>query len=86
MTLDEAIKHVNTLSGNVNLQWFICEWNDGYIIHSSSYMRQFPDTKWIYKTGDFNQHWNVKYCEKTKRFKHVVVKYDQSKRKGIKIR
>lgn len=74
MTFEEAIKHVNTRSSNINLQWFIVKWNDGYIIHSTSYMKRFPDTKYVYTTGDGNLHksWYVEFDKEEKRFKHKV--------------
>jgi hypothetical protein len=74
MTFQEAVKHVNSRSGNINLQWFVCEWNDGYIIHSSTYMRRYPDTKYEYTTGDgnINKSWYVEFDKKEKRFKHIV--------------
>lgn len=71
MTLCEAIKRAKNYSGNINLQWFVCKWNDGYIIYSSTYMRRFPDTKFVYSTGKLRT-WKVMYDEKQKRFKHLV--------------
>jgi hypothetical protein len=48
MTLQEAIDIVNKKPCNVNLNWFISEWNGGYIIHSSTYMERNPGTIYIY--------------------------------------
>jgi hypothetical protein len=61
-------------SRNVNLHWFVCEWNDVYIIHSSIYMRRFPETKYVYSTGDFRSTWTVIYNPKTNSYKHVIKK------------
>jgi hypothetical protein len=72
MTLKEAKKEVNSRSMNANLQYFISEWNDGYIIHCSSYMRRHPDTEFVYSTGPLDRTWEVVYSEKEKRFKHVI--------------
>lgn len=72
MTLEEAIKEVDGRSRNINLQWFVCEWNEGFCINSSSHMRRFPDTKYVYSTGDLNKSWKVVYSVKEKRFKHVI--------------
>lgn len=72
MTLQEAISQVNKRSCNANLQWFICKWNNGYIIHSTSYMKRFPDTKFVYSTGPLERQWDVVYNSKERRFKHVI--------------
>jgi len=74
MTLGEAIEEVHKRSGNINLQWFISKWNDGYIIHHSTYMKRFPDTEYVYTTGDgnFDKSWYVEFSKDEKRFKHVV--------------
>jgi hypothetical protein len=72
VTLEEAIKHANSHSRNINLQWFVCKWNDGYIVHSSSYMRRHPDVKFVYSTGPLNKVWRVYYSEDEKTFKHIV--------------
>jgi hypothetical protein len=74
MTLRESIKEVNSRSRNANLQWFVSVWNDGYIIHSSTYMRRFPDTKFVYSTGELNQVWDLVYDKKEKKLKHVIKK------------
>jgi hypothetical protein len=74
MTLEEAIKEVNTRSGNINHQWFIAKWNDGHIIHSTSYMKRFPNTEYLYTTGDGNleKSWYVEFDKEEKRFKHRI--------------
>lgn len=74
MNLREAIKEVNGRSRNANLQWFVSKWNEGYIIHSSTYMRRFPDTKFVYSTGELNQVWDLVYDKEEKKFKHVIKK------------
>jgi len=56
---------------NINLQYFVCEWNDGYIVHSSSYMRKHSDVEYVYATGELKT-WRVAYDEKEKRFRHIV--------------
>lgn len=73
MTLEEAISHANSLSRNVNLHWFVCKWNEGYIVHSTSYMRRFPDTPFVYSTGPIYQVWQIVYNTKEKRFKHIII-------------
>ncbi len=50
MTLKEAIEEANSRPRNSNLQWYVCEWNDGYCINPSSYMKRFPDVKYVYST------------------------------------
>lgn len=72
MTLKQAISTVNKRSRNINLHWFICKWNNGYIIHSSTYMRHFPDTEYVYSTGPLNKIWELEYRKDLKRFIHVV--------------
>jgi hypothetical protein len=74
MTLEEAINEVHKRSGNINLQWFIEKWNDGFIIHSTSHMKRYPDTKYVYTTGDgnINKSWYVEFDKEEKRFKHKV--------------
>ena len=52
MTLKEAIKEVLKRPRNSNLEFYICKWNDGYIIHSTSYMLRFPDTVYVYSTAE----------------------------------
>lgn len=74
MNFKEAVKHANSFSRNINLQYFVCKWNDGYIVHSSSHIRRHPDTKFEYTTGDgnINKSWYVAFDKKEKRFKHIV--------------
>jgi len=84
MTLEEAIKYATSRSTNINLQYFISEWNDGYIIHSTSHMKRHPDTPFVYCTGDPNKQWYVVYDEKAKAFKHIVKKVKKSDRLKIK--
>lgn len=72
MTLKEAIYECNNRSRNINLHWFVSKWNNGYIIHSSSYMRRFPDTKYVYSTGPFNQEWYLEYNHNTGKFSHRI--------------
>lgn len=72
MTLEEAIINAMSRSRNINLQWFVCEWNNGYCINSSSHMRRFPDTTYVYSTGPLNQSWNIIYDESEKIFKHII--------------
>ena len=71
MNLEQAIKHANSMPRNINLQWFVCEFGDSYIVHSSSHMRRFPDTKFVYSTGELKT-WKVEYNEEENRFKHIV--------------
>ncbi len=84
MTFDEAIKEINNRSRNICLHWFICKWNDGFIIHSSAHMKKFPETEYVYATGHFNNTWDVIYSKEHKTFKHraVIKEYDQSSAKG----
>lgn len=72
MTLKEAITEVNTRSRNINLQYFISKWNDGYIIHSSFHMKRHPETEFVYSTGEINKVWSVVYDEKDKQFRHII--------------
>jgi len=71
MTLCQAIKSAKSRARNINLQWFVCKWNDEYIVHSSTHLRQHPDTKIIYSTGPL-QTWKIIYCVEEYKFKHVV--------------
>jgi len=84
MTLEEAIKSADSRSRNMNLHWFVCEWNDGYIIHSSSHMIRFPDTKYVWSTGEL-QSWKVIYDEEERKFKHVVKKLKMEKEEALEI-
>ena len=50
MNLEEAIKWAerDTTSlfgkgGGSKLAYYVCHWNDGYIVHSNSYMDRHPD-------------------------------------------
>lgn len=72
MTRDEAITEVCARPRNINLHWFVCKWNDGYIIHSSTYMRRFPDTKYVFSTGPLNRKWEAIFSKEHGRFIHVV--------------
>lgn len=73
MTLKQAKYFVNNVySKNINLQWFICKWNSGYIIHSSSYMRRFPDAKYMYSTGPLEKTWETSYSKEHERFIHKI--------------
>lgn len=72
MTLEEAKERLKNYSGNINLQWFVCKWNGGYIIHSSNHMRQHPNTPYVYSTGNFKQIWTARYDESIRAYRHVV--------------
>ena len=72
MTLQEAITEANSRSRNINLQWFVCEWNDGYCINSTTHIKRF-NTPFVYATGDINKSWDIEYDKTEKRFKHKVV-------------
>lgn len=74
MNLREAKKEANSRSRNANLQWFVSKWNKEYIIHSSSYMKRFPNTEFVYSTGVLNQVWDIHYDKEEKKFKHVIKK------------
>jgi hypothetical protein len=74
LTLEEAISHANSRSRNINLQWFVCPWNDGYIVHSSSHLKRHPDIEYVYCTGDPNLIWMIAFDETEKAFKHTVKK------------
>lgn len=52
MTLDEAIKIADSKPKNQNLHWYVSEWNDGFIIHSSTYMKMHPEVDYIYSTTE----------------------------------
>ena len=52
MSLEEAIEIVSRRPKNENLHWFICKWNDGFIIHSSSHIKRFPNTEYLYTTDE----------------------------------
>lgn len=72
MTLKEAIKNVESRSRNINLNWFVCKWNDGYIIHNTTFMLKHQECLSAYNTGDLNKVWTISFDENTKNFKHVV--------------
>lgn len=72
MNLEEAIACAENRSRNINLHWFVCEWNDGYIIHSTGHMLRHPEIKYVWSTGDINKVWRVYYDEKEKIFKHII--------------
>lgn len=71
MTLCQAIKEAKGRARNMNLHWFVCKWNAGYIIHSSAHLRRHPDTEFVYSTGPL-QTWSVIYCVQEYKFKHVI--------------
>ena len=73
MNLNEAILEANSRSRNINLQWFVSKWNDGYIIHSTAYMKRFPDTEYVYTTGTGNIsiEWTLKIDNHGKT-KHII--------------
>jgi len=50
MTKSEAIEAADSKPRNENLRYYVCKWNNGYIIHCSSYMKRNPHIKYIYKT------------------------------------
>lgn len=72
MTLEEAIAEVNTRSRNINLQWVVSKWNDGYIIHSSNFIKRHPEVEYVYSTGDMTRNWELEYNKQEKKFKHVI--------------
>ena len=72
MTLKEAIRVAETRSRNINLNWFVCKWNDVYIIHCTAYMLRHPTIKYVYSTGDLNKTWSISFDENTKKFKHSI--------------
>lgn len=74
MTLKEAIIEAESRSRNVNLHWFVSKWNEGYIIHSSNYMKRFPNTEYVYSTGQLNKFWDIVYDKDLRRFIHVIKK------------
>lgn len=74
MNLQEAIKEANNRSRNANLQWIVSKWNDGYIIHSSSFLKRFPNTIFVYSTGPIDMIWDISYDKEEKRFKHIIKK------------
>jgi hypothetical protein len=50
MTLDEAIENVIDRPRNKNLHYYVCKWNTGYCINTSSYMKRNPHVKFVYST------------------------------------
>jgi hypothetical protein len=72
VNLQQAVNHANDRSRNINLHWFVCKWNDGYIVHSTAHMLRHPDTEYVYSTGDLNRVWEVVFSKEEKRFKHIV--------------
>lgn len=50
MTLKQAIKLAKAKPVNENLYYCVGKWNDGYIIHSSTYMKRHPKTEIFYST------------------------------------
>jgi hypothetical protein len=56
LTLNQAIKEANKKPRNENLQYYVCKWNNGYCINSSSYMKRFPDTVYVYVTSGTYRH------------------------------
>lgn len=59
MNLEEAIRWAerDTTSlfgrgGGSKLTYYVCRWNDEYIVNSNSYMDRHPYVKWVYNTID----------------------------------
>lgn len=59
MNLKEAIAWAerDTISlfgrgGGSKLAYYVCPWNDEYVVHCNSYMKRNPDVKWVYNTID----------------------------------
>ena len=50
MNLKEAIKEANSRPTNTGLNYYVSKWNDGYIIHPTSYMERHSGTVYIYST------------------------------------
>lgn len=50
MTIKEAIKEANNRPINSNLNYYVSKWNDGYILHPTSYIKRHPDTLYDYST------------------------------------
>lgn len=41
MTLDEAKEWADKLPKNI--KYYVCPWNDGYIVHSQTHIERHPD-------------------------------------------
>lgn len=50
MTIKEAIKEANSRPTNAGLNYYVSKWNNGYIIHPTSYMERHPSTIYVYST------------------------------------
>jgi hypothetical protein len=50
MILEEAIKEASSRPRNVNLQFYVCKWNDGYCINQTSHMLRHPDEEYVWST------------------------------------
>ena len=50
MTIKEAMKEVNSRPTNSALNYYVSKWNNGYIIHPTSYMERNYGTIYVYST------------------------------------
>lgn len=68
--LADFIKEVNSRPSNDNLHYYVCEWNDSYIIQTNQYIEKWGIKDWIY-SARFGQ--NVDLASKEK-FKFKITK------------
>jgi len=59
VNLKEAIKwaerDITSLfgkGGGSKLAYYVCRWNDEYIVHSNTFMDRHPEVEWVYNTID----------------------------------
>lgn len=69
--LEQFIEDANNRPTNENLHYYVCEWNDSYIIHTNSYIDKWEIEDWIYSTRYGR---NVNLAKKEK-FKFKVSKH-----------
>lgn len=74
MNLKEAINHAERLApknkgisesslGFSLIVYYVCPWNEGYMVCPDSQIKRHPDIKWIYNTKDkiIMENWKIKY-------------------------
>lgn len=60
LSLDEAIAHADYLArpklfGKVVLIFYVCKWNDGYIVFDHTHVKRY-DIKYVYSTDSINKN------------------------------
>ena len=65
MNLEEAIAHAERMAPEnkglsvghpafCHFVYYVCPWNDGYIVHQDSHISVHADIDWVYNTRDKN--------------------------------